>query len=83
MAGQRRPSAHFRPPYTPWKQTARACGWGKTPTGVMSLVNPPSAPNHDTVVGCTKSHYGIAGGCAAKFENLYWYGVWGFALRRG
>eukprot|EP00959_Pyramimonas_sp_CCMP1952_P205164 4290247-Pyramimonas_sp.AAC.1 len=59
-------------------QTARECGWDKTPTGVMSLVNSSSAPNHDTVAGCTKSHHGIAGGGAAKFEIPYWYGVSGF-----
>eukprot|EP00959_Pyramimonas_sp_CCMP1952_P277628 5803507-Pyramimonas_sp.AAC.1 len=55
-------------------QTAREYGWGKTPTGVTSLVNSSSALNHDTVVGCAKLHHGIAGGCAAKFETPYWHG---------
>eukprot|EP00959_Pyramimonas_sp_CCMP1952_P394111 8257838-Pyramimonas_sp.AAC.1 len=54
-------------------QTARECH--KTPTGVMSPVNPPSVPNHDTVVVCVTSHHGLAGGCAAKFENPRWHGV--------
>eukprot|EP00959_Pyramimonas_sp_CCMP1952_P221960 4640440-Pyramimonas_sp.AAC.1 len=58
--------------YSP--QTARECGWDKTPTGVMSPVNYSSAPNHDTVVGCAKSHRGIAGGCAATFANPSWCG---------
>eukprot|EP00959_Pyramimonas_sp_CCMP1952_P341784 7159896-Pyramimonas_sp.AAC.1 len=61
--------------YSP--QTALECGWNKTPTGVMSLVNPPFVANHGTVVGCTKSHHGIARGCAAKFGNHYWHGVSG------
>eukprot|EP00959_Pyramimonas_sp_CCMP1952_P431374 9034487-Pyramimonas_sp.AAC.1 len=61
--------------YSP--QTARECSWDNAPTGVVSFVNSSSAPNHDTVVGCTKSHRGIAGGCAATFENPYWHGVSG------
>eukprot|EP00959_Pyramimonas_sp_CCMP1952_P412169 8636950-Pyramimonas_sp.AAC.1 len=49
----------------------------------MNLVSPPFAPDHDTVVGCTQSHHGIAGGCVAKFEKLFWHGARGVALRRG
>eukprot|EP00959_Pyramimonas_sp_CCMP1952_P383223 8030018-Pyramimonas_sp.AAC.1 len=30
-------------------QTARDCGWDKTPTGVMSFENSSFASNHDTV----------------------------------
>eukprot|EP00959_Pyramimonas_sp_CCMP1952_P426858 8940194-Pyramimonas_sp.AAC.1 len=46
-------------------QTASECGWDKTPTGVISRITSSSVPSRGTVVGCTKSHRGIAGGCAA------------------
>eukprot|EP00959_Pyramimonas_sp_CCMP1952_P295099 6172049-Pyramimonas_sp.AAC.1 len=36
-------------------QTARECGWGKTPTGIVCSVNFSSAPNHDTVVDWKES----------------------------
>eukprot|EP00959_Pyramimonas_sp_CCMP1952_P173440 3624652-Pyramimonas_sp.AAC.1 len=50
---------HFSP------RAAHEYGWNETPTGVMSLISPPSTSNRDSVAGCAAPSHGLAEGCAA------------------